>query len=71
MKNKKWLSELPANCQVCNKPFGKYFIDGKTIMGPWGLMCVSCHEKIGDGLGVGHGQKYLTKTKTGVDGFDE
>lgn len=72
MKNKnKWLSPLPPACEVCNQPFGKYFIDGKTSMGPWGLMCEECHENIGCGLGIGRGRKYLTKTREGVDGFDE
>jgi hypothetical protein len=71
MKNKNWLSPLPKNCDICSEELGKYFIDGKTFTGPWGIMCVSCHDKIGDGLGIGHGQKYLTKSGKGVDGFNE
>ena len=65
----KWLSPLPKNCEICQKPFGKYFIDSATSMGPWGLLCSDCHDKYGKGLGQGKGQKYLTKTKEGVDGF--
>ena len=60
---KKWLSAIPNNCEICDHPFGKYFIDGATIMGPWALMCEKCHEKIGSGLGIGKGQKYNTQTK--------
>jgi len=69
--NKKWLSIIPENCQICGKPFGEYFIDGSTIMGPWGLMCEKCHKKVGNGLGIGKGQKYITKSGIGVDGFNE
>ena len=69
--NKKWLSELPKKCDICGKLLGKYFIDGKTNMGPWGLLCTECHKEIGDGLGIGHGQAYLTSTGEGVDGFSE
>lgn len=69
MKKHKWLSEV-TNCQVCHKPFGKYFIDGATKMGHWALMCEGCHKNVGNGLGIGHGQRYLTSTKEGVSGFD-
>jgi hypothetical protein len=34
------------------------FIDGKTVMGPWGKLCMACHKKVGVGLGLGRGQKY-------------
>ncbi len=66
-----WESELPTNCQVCGEPFGEYFIDEKLAMhGCWALMCEQCHYKNGSGLGVGKGQKYLTKTREGVYGFE-
>ena len=71
MKNSKWLSPIPKNCEVCNKPLGKYFIDGKTVLGCWGLMCEDCHKMAGGELGIGKGQKYLTKDGTGVGGFKE
>ena len=69
---KKWLSELPKNCQVCNKPLGRFFVDGKLAMhSMWAIMCEDCHNTNGAGLGIGKGQKYNTKTKEGVDGFEE
>ena len=69
MKNKKhWLSEVPKGCEVCQKPFGKYFIDGQYMRGPWALMCETCHGMHGSGLGMGKGQKYDTVTKELVAG---
>ena len=68
---KKWSSELPDNCQICNRPFGKHFIDGNTTLGSWALMCEECHRAHGKGLGIGRGQKYLTATKVGIGGFKE
>jgi hypothetical protein len=68
--NHKWLSELPKNCEVCNKPFGKHFIDGKHSSGPWALMCEKCHKIHGAGLGIGKGQRYVTETREGVEGFN-
>lgn len=68
MKEKvKWMSAVTV-CDLCGKPFGKYFIDGKTILGPWALMCETCHTTFGYGLGIGNGQKYDTKTKVKVGG---
>lgn len=65
-----WLSPLPAGCDICNKPFGKFFIDGKTKMsgGQWALMCEECHAQHGSGLGMGFGQKYDKATKIKVEG---
>jgi hypothetical protein len=72
---KQWLSEIPKNCQLCDKPLGKYFIDGNTKQGwvvggktdkGWALMCEDCHKKNGVGLGIGKGQKYNTKSGKGV-----
>ena len=69
MKNKKyWMGEITV-CDICQKPFGKYFIDGSFgFGGPWALMCEDCHCSVGCGLGLGLGQKYLTKTKEKVGG---
>jgi len=68
MKTKQyWTGEVTV-CELCGKPFGKYFIDGKTALGPWALMCESCHNTFGYGVGLGNGQKYLTKTKEKVEG---
>ena len=63
----KWLSELPNNCQVCGKPFGKHFYDANTGMG-WGLICDNCFKSHGCSLGIGKGQKYDTKTREKVGG---
>lgn len=61
MKNKKrWLSDF-SKCDICHGEIrGKvsYFVDGATIYGPFALMCPTCHEKFGRGLGTGKGQKY-------------
>jgi len=70
MKNKKWHSEVTV-CDICKEPFGKYFIDGRIIVGSWGLMCEKCHAKVGCGLGIGNGQRYLTETREGVEGFSK
>jgi len=64
----KWAGSEPTSCDVCHRPFKKYFIDGKTQMGPWGLLCVECHEEIGVGLGTGRGQKYDLSTLEKVEG---
>jgi hypothetical protein len=34
------------------------FVDGATIHGPWGCMCLSCFRKYGIGIGPGRGQLY-------------
>ena len=34
------------------------FIDGKTIMGPWAIMCPHSHAMNGVGLCTGLGQRY-------------
>jgi len=66
---KEWSSKLPETCNICDKPFGKTFIDGATDHG-WALMCERCHKIHGFGLGIGYGQKYNTKTKKGISGFN-
>ena len=35
------------------------FIDGKTINGPWAIMCPICHELYGVSIGIGLGQEYI------------
>lgn len=50
---------IDRKCDFCasdlsNKPH----VDGKTRMGPWALMCVSCHRKHGVGFGTGRGQQF-------------
>jgi len=60
---KRWLSDR-SKCDLCNADISvgkvKYFVDGKvnTCGGAWALMCPSCHDLYGVGLGLGIGQKY-------------
>ena len=63
--SKKWLGVV-TNCDICGQPFTDVFIDGRTITGQWGLMCPSCHEVHGVGLGAGKGQKYNAVTKEAI-----
>ena len=54
----KWTSDRDC-CELCQKDISKLsFVDGKTRMGPWGIMCLECHKKYGVGLGLGKGQQY-------------
>jgi len=63
-----WLSEIPTKCDICHEPIKGAFVDGKTQMGPWALMCEECHEKFGFGLGIGNGQKYQAETGKFIEG---
>ena len=57
----KWHGEPPERCDLCgHKPKG-VFIDGRTKMGAWAIMCSACHKEFGVGLGVGKGQRYELK----------
>ena len=58
MPKLKWYGILPKKCDVCSKPLRGYFIDGRTKMGSWAIMCTSCHNEHGVGLGLCKGQKY-------------
>ena len=57
-----WVGSL--TCDFCKKICKDSLIDGKTIHGPWAVMCPSCFEKYGIGLGLGKGQLY-EKNKDG------
>jgi len=50
------VAKLPT-CDVCGdgETLAKY--DGKTIMGPWAMMCPEHFKVYGLGLGLGVGQK--------------
>ena len=67
---KKWMGSKPVDCDICSKPFEEYewFVDGKTMMGPWGLLCPICFRSYGVGLGTGKGQKYNLETLEKIDG---
>ena len=56
----KWMGSVPEACDLCHRDLklDGVFIDGKTVMGPWGCLCGSCHRSHGVGLGTGQGQKY-------------
>jgi hypothetical protein len=57
-KPRYWASTAPAICDICERPITDKFVDGATLVGPWGHMCPSCHARMGCGIGVGRGQQY-------------
>ena len=59
-KKSDWKGQDPFACEVCMTPIhpDAPFIDGKTQMGPWTIMCAYCHGQKGCGLGTGKGQRY-------------
>ena len=58
MSKLKWQGTIPKNCEICRKKLGKEFVDGRTFVGYWAIMCGNCFKKYGVGLGLGKGQKY-------------
>ena len=68
MAEKKWMGTVPTKCDICERPLKGKFIDGKTSMGPWANMCVSCHSHLGFGLGTGRGQLYDLTTLKKLEG---
>ena len=68
MATKKWMGTPPTRCDICGLSFIGVFIDCKTAMGPWGLLCSKCHATNGCGLGLGHGQKYDLVTLVKLEG---
>lgn len=57
--SKRWGGPVPEQCDLCDGPFpDNTFVDGRTQMGPWAIMCRGCHLTHGFGLGTGKGQKY-------------
>jgi hypothetical protein len=65
-----WQGSLPTECQFCHQKFraGDKFIDGKTNIGPWGILCQDCHAVVGVGLGTGRGQLYSYDTLAKEEG---
>ncbi len=57
-----WIGPLEERCQLGHEPIVDEFIDGKTVMGPWAIMCPACHRLHGVGLGTGRGQRYRLQT---------
>lgn len=64
----KWKSLRPEQCDICHEELKKVFIDGRTVLGPWAILCEGCHTKRGCGLGVDHGQKYDLETLECLEG---
>ena len=57
----KWHGITPKTCDICGNKLKKVFIDGRTNLGAWAIMCEHCHRERGVGLGIGKGQKYELK----------
>jgi hypothetical protein len=55
---KRWCGDPPTACDLCGRKITDVFVDGKTLRGPWGNLCLLCHCQYGIGLGTGRGQKY-------------
>lgn len=55
----------PETCNVCECRIKLVFVDGATRMGPWMLMCPTCHKQQGGRLGLGMGQRF---EKSQIDG---
>ena len=64
---KKWIGLLPFECDVCKCCLRDSFVDGKTVRGQWGILCTTCHDQLGIGLGTGRGQRYFLDTGDSVD----
>lgn len=65
----RWLGGIPKTCQICSIPLTRQFIDGKTVFGPWAIMCVLCARDQGiKEYGTGVGQLYDLETLVKVAG---
>ncbi len=62
--NRRWNGNWPASCDFCcdDLQATELFVDGRTRMGPWALMCPECHDLHGVGVGTGKGQAYESDT---------
>lgn len=62
--SRRWLGDDPKRCDLCNVVITRKhgFVDGRTVNGPWAIMCGKtqndCHGRYGAGLGTGRGQRY-------------
>lgn len=71
---KKWMGDPPMGCDICGKMFGPspgagdYFVDGRTKVGMWGIMCLPCHKVHGVGFGTGRGQEYEHRSLVKIRG---
>lgn len=55
---KRWMGPAPSTCDCCGKGICDWFVDGKTKLGPWAIMCTVCFAQTGIGFGIGKGQLY-------------
>jgi hypothetical protein len=62
----KWQGDK-ITCDFCQEVH-EWFVDGKTIGGPWAIMCPHHFEFMGVGLGTGRGQKYDAATLEKMEG---
>jgi hypothetical protein len=53
-----WAGSKLDKCEICRQSLTETVVDGKTLMGPWALMCPACYSNYGLGLGTGRGQMY-------------
>jgi hypothetical protein len=66
MVAKKWIGNKPVNCDYCKAPLEGHFVDGAIYTGQWGILCDTCHQAFGKGLGLGIGQRYNLDTLENV-----
>jgi hypothetical protein len=68
-ENMKWMGNHD-HCDICGESLDEeaFFVDGKTRIGHWALMCPDCFVSYGIGLGVGKGQSYDAKTLEKIGG---
>lgn len=65
MRRKIWYGNVDK-CDLCGQEIKDFFVDGKLkYRSSWAIMCPSCFKRLGEGLGLGKGQKY-EKEEDGV-----
>lgn len=57
MTKRYWQGKITC-CDLCEKSIKETFVDGMTKTGPWAIMCQSCFDDMGRGIGTGLGQVY-------------
>lgn len=64
-ERKIWHGDKPEKCEVCEGAIKEIFVDGRMKRGMWAMMCVTCVETSGVGVGPGKGQKYQLEKSSG------
>ena len=67
-KIKTWIGD-PGPCNFCHEVMAgestkTQFVDGKTKIESWAIMCMAHHYRYGMGLGLGLGQRYKLNPAT-------